>query len=53
MASNRQKHSHTVLSTKACTSCGTKLKLNLVEKNPDANKCWRCFKRKPKTVGTM
>ena len=48
MASNKQKHRHTVLSDKSCTSCGTKLKLNLVEKNPTASKCWRCFKGKTK-----
>ena len=48
-----KKHSHLVMSTKNCTSCGTSLKLNLVDKNPDASKCYRCHKGKPKTVGTM
>ena len=48
-----KKFSHLVRSTKHCTSCGTSLKLNLVVKNPNASKCYRCHKRMPKTVGTM
>jgi hypothetical protein len=52
MAGKGMKHSHTVLSYKTCTSCGKNLKLNLVDKSPNASKCWRCYKRKPKTVGS-
>lgn len=32
------------LSNKKCIDCGQPLKKNLVERNPDAIRCWVCHK---------
>ena len=32
------------LSDKRCLDCGQPLKKNLVDRNPDANRCWLCHK---------
>ena|GEM_PF-5886158 len=37
------KKSFTELSEKSCINCGQKLKQNLVDKNPRANRCYKCY----------
>lgn len=37
-----------ILSDVGCEDCGRKLKQNLIDKNPDANKCYNCHKGKNK-----
>lgn len=40
----KKPYTNTALSDKKCKRCRKPLKLNLVEKNPDADLCWRCHK---------
>lgn len=41
------KHDFRVLSDRRCStpSCRKQLKQNLVDKSPDADKCWKCYQR--------
>ena len=34
-----------ILSTKKCSSCGRFLKQNLVDRNPEAELCYKCWKK--------
>ena len=39
----KKKYKFNVLSDKTCVVCGNRLKKNLVEKKPTANKCFKHF----------
>lgn len=36
-----------IMSSKKCITCGKLLKQNLIDKNPDADQCFKCYKPKP------
>ncbi len=42
----KKPYPNTVLSDKKCKRCGKHLKVNLVVKRPDAELCYRCYKRR-------
>lgn len=48
-----KKVSYKILSNKKCVDCGRFLKQNLIDKNPDAEKCYSCYKPQPKIEETV
>ena len=47
----KKPYPHTVLSTDKFCSCGTALKMNVVERKPTAKHCYRCGSLKRKKHG--
>lgn len=39
----KTKHLFTKMSNKKCIGCGSLLKQNLIDINPDADRCWVCY----------
>jgi len=38
-----KKKDYKILSTKKCKVCGKFLKQNLIDKNPEAENCYKCY----------
>ena len=46
-----KKVSYKELSNMVCIDCGKPLKVNLINKAPHAQRCWKCYKRVTKKSG--
>lgn len=50
----KRNHPHTVLSDRCCTKCGKRLKQNLIDRNPDADLCYKhwqkIFRQNPRKI---
>lgn len=42
----KKPYPNTALSDRKCKKCGKHLKMNLIVKRPDAELCYRCYKRR-------
>ena len=44
----KKSYAYDMLDDKRCVKCGKKLKKRIAEEHPKFNKCYRCFKGKPR-----